>query len=361
MSFVYIAVLAAVLFLGNLAEKHPILQVRRDGAWAIKPDTGSAVLLSAILILVSGCRYRVGTDFMAYYRWRVTDFSVVWNAILHLKEPASTTLAYLSRLLYDDGQTFILLSAFITVGLFCRTIYKYHSMYLLSMLLYIFIGTWQTSFNGIRQCLAAAVVFAGHRYILKRDWLRYGIVLFIAFLFHGTAIIMVIPCFIFNREADITQLVLLAIGSIIIRFSYGIIFSLIGSFKGKMMDLEGEAYLTNSVNIFRVLITFIPVAVYVIMCRKTGHTKEQTFYINAIIFNAFSMLAGMGSTYFGRVGIYTGAAVSLGYGYLFQLIDDERSRKITIYLVMAIYLAYWLYSLQAGGIANYRSFFSNLG
>ena len=133
MSFVYIAVLAAVLVLGYLAETNPKSHLKRDGSCFVYPDTGAAILLSMVLIAVSGLRYRVGTDYMAYYRNQVRNWDTVWQSILTLKEPGIKLLSYLANSIYDHGQSLIFVSALITVGLYCRTIYRYHNMYLLSM------------------------------------------------------------------------------------------------------------------------------------------------------------------------------------------------------------------------------------
>ncbi len=348
MSPVYWIVLAAAVWLGDLAQANPVIRQKRDGSFSILPDTGSAILLSTILVLVSGLRYWVGTDYGAYYRWTITDWSIVWNDFFSYKEGGFSFLVKLTRTIWNDGQGVILVSAAVTVGLYCWTIYKYSPLYLISILLYLFMGEWQGSFNGVRQYIAAAILFAGHRFILEKKIWQYCVVVLIAGMFHTTALIMLLPCFLFNRKADVTQMVLLAIGAVIVRLSYGLIFTLIGGYKRTVIDAASDAYLSNSVNIFRILVAFVPVAIYILFCRKERHTKEQTFYVNATLFNAFSMLAGMGSTYLARIGIFTNAAVIIGYGHLLQLIDDEKAQKIIIYCLMVMYLLYWLYSLSLG-------------
>lgn len=353
MSIVYFAVLAVVIALGSAAEANPKSCLTRKGIY-IRPDPGAALILSVVLILVCGLRYRVGTDFMAYYRNRVTDLNVVWRSLITFKEPGIKILSFLSHAIYDNGQSLIFLSSLITVGLYCWTIYRYHSMYLIAMLFYLFLGDWQGSFNGVRQYLAAAILFAGHRFIPDRKLWQYCLVVFAATLFHTTAIVMILPYFLFNRKPDITQLVLLTVGAVVIRFSYSIIFNLIGSYKGSAMNVEGDAYLTNDVNILRILVAFIPVGIYIFFCQKDKQTREQDFYINAVFFNAFSMMAGMGSTYLARIGIYTSAAMVIGYGHVFQLIEDEKTRKIVIYVAMGVYFLYWVYSLQNGSLTPFR-------
>lgn len=355
MSIVYFAVLAVVIALGSAAETNPKSRLTRKGI-NIQPDPGAALIISVVLILVSGLRYRVGTDFMAYYRNRVTDLNVVWRSLITFKEPGIKLLSFLSHGIYDDGQSLIFLSALITIGLFCLTIYRNSSMYLIGMLLYLFLGDWQGSFNGVRQYLAAAILFAGHRYIFYRDFPRYLAVVLLAALFHTSAVVMIVPYFFLTRKPDITQLVILLIGTIILSFSYGLIFRFIGETKGTIMNTS-DPYVSNNVKLPRILVAFIPVAIYIFLSKKERNTAEQEFYINAMIFNAFAMLASMGSTYLARIGIYTGSMLPIGYGYLFQTIQDEKTKKLTLFGVLSIYLFYWIYSLQTWSLNPFHWIF----
>ena len=348
MSYVYWLVLFFVLALGKAAEDNPKSHISRDGRHTVRPDTGAVILLSLVLILVSGLRYRVGSDFMAYFRYNPTGWDQVWDALIHFREGGFAIIAMLSRAIFDHGQSLIFVSALITIGLYCWTIYRYNTMFLVSILLYIFTGQWQESFNIMRQCLAGAILFAGHRYILDKKFWNYLLVVIAASMIHITAVIMIIPYFLFNRKADLKQIFILAVFAIIARFSYDFFFTLIGVFKGVAYYRANE-YASRSVNVFRILVGFIPVAIYIIVCRKKNQTREQNFYINSLFLNAFALLAGMGSAYFGRIGAYTGAIVTIGYGHLFRLIDDERTRKITVYVTMLMFFFYWLYSLMIAG------------
>ena len=354
MSLVYFGILLAVIVCGIIAEKNLKASLSRRGVFSIRPDPGIALILSVALIFVTGFRYRVGTDFFSYYFWNVKDWQVVMSDIISFKEGGFSFLAKLSRTIWNDGQSIILFSAVITIGLYTWTIYRRSSTYLLSMLLYLMLGQWQGSFNGIRQYLAAAILFSGYQFILEKKYLQYGLIVLTASLFHKSAIVMVLPCFLFSRKPDIKQVALLAFGSIILALSYDTIFRVIGAVKGKTMILEEGSYRTNDVNPFRILIAFIPVLIYIVLCDKEHHTKEQDFYINAFFFNAFAMLASMGSTYLARIGIYTNSLLILGYGSLLQLIRDAKSKKVTVMLVLVMYLFFWLYSVQAGGITSFQ-------
>ena len=355
-SAVYLIVLAATLVLGFLAQANPKTRITHKGRLYTGPDPVLAFALAAVLILVAGLRYRVGTDYMAYYRTRVEDWKTVWDYIIHFREPGIRILSRISVMIANDGAVLIFICAVIIIGIYCLMIYRYSVMYLVSMLVFLFLGDWTGSFNGIRQYLAAAIVFAGHRYILKRKFVSYLLTVLLATLFHKSAAIMILPYFLYARKPDVTQFVILCAGAIIVRLSYEIVVDLIQLYKGTLIDWT-DAYMTREINPWRIAVGFIPIVLFFSSCDRKKMNKTQEFYINSMFFNAFAMLASMGSAYLGRIGIHTGAMVCIGYGYLFQLIPKNKHRNAVIIAVLLVFLAYWIYSLQSGSLRNFRWIF----
>ena len=66
----------------------------------------------------------------------------------------------------DDPQLLIFTTALITNVLIVIILYKYSRMFELSIYVYITSGLYTVSMNGIRQSLAAAIIFAATKYIL---------------------------------------------------------------------------------------------------------------------------------------------------------------------------------------------------
>ena len=353
---VYLAVLIVTLVLGYLAQTNLKSRITRSGAIQTRPDPVFAFVLTAILIAVAGLRYQVGTDYMAYYRTSVTDWETVWEYLISFHEPGIRLISRISTMIADDGAMLIFICSVIIVGIYCMMIYRYSPMYLVSMLVFLFLGDWTGSFNGIRQYLAAAILFAGHRYILERKFVPYLLTVLVAMLFHTTAIVMIIPYFLFIRKPDVTQFVILAAGAIIVRFSYDIVSDLIELYKGSIINWS-DPYITRDINPWRIAVCFAPVILYFTSCDRSHMNSEQEFYTNAIFFNAFAMFASMGSAYFGRIGIHTGAMVCIGYGYLFQMIPKNKHRNAVMLVTLLVLMAYWFYSLQSGSLQNFRWIF----
>ncbi len=352
----YLIVLIVTVTLGFLAQANPKTRITRRGILVTRPDPVFAFVIVATLIAVAGLRYRVGTDYMAYYRTRVEDWKTVWDYLIHFREPGIRLLSRISTMISDDGAILIFLSSAVIIGIYCLMIYRYSPMYLVSMLVFLFLGDWTGSFNGIRQYLAAAIVFAGHRYILKRRLVPYLLTVLLATLFHKSAVVMILPYFLFARKPDATQFIILAVGALIVRLSYEIIVDLVELFKGTIIDWT-DAYMTRDVNPLRIVVSFVPVILFFSSCDRKHMNKTQELYMNSLLFNAFAMLASMGSAYFGRIGIHTGAMACIGYGHLFSLIPKGRHRNAVIVVTLLVLLAYWIYSLQAGSLHTFRWIF----
>ncbi len=356
-SAVYLIVLAVTLVFGFLAQTNPKSRITRTGTLRTRPDPVFAFVTAATLIIVAGLRYRVGTDYMAYYRTRVTDWKTVWDYLILFGEPGIRLLSRISTLIADDGAVLIFVCSVIIIGIYSLVIYRYSPMYLVSMLIFLFLGDWTGSFNGIRQYLAAAIVFAGHRYILKRKFVPYLLTVFLAMLFHKTAVVMILPYFLYTRKPDTTQFMLLAAGALIIRFSYEVVIDVIELFKGTIIDWT-DAYMTREINPLRIAAGFVPVVLFFSSCDRKKMDKTQEFYMNGMLFHAFAMMASMGSAYLGRVGIHTGAMVSIGYGYLFGMIPKEKHRDAIMAAVLLVFLVYWFFSLQSDSLYNFNWVFN---
>ncbi len=302
------------------------------------------------LIFVAGLRYAVGTDYFAYlniYKQYANEF---WDSILTLDEPGFKFICWISVLIGGDGFTAIFLASLVTVFLFLRTIYKNTDMLLPATLLYIFLGCWHGAFNGIRQYLAAAVIFAGVRFIKEKKFWKYAFIVFIAFLFHSSALIMIFPYFIARNKISLPNILFLIISSVIILFSFSEVVEFTGFILNGDISQTGE-YLTHSVNIFRILVAIAPALFFLFTYQKRPFTKEQNFWINMLILNAVMMVATSNSAYLARMGIYTAPFSTLGIPELINGLD-QKEKKIATYIILILFFAYWVYEIYSSASLN---------
>ena len=353
MSPVYWIVALLTGAIGDFAEKNPSIKRIENDKEVVLPNKFAVILLVAILVFVSGFRFYVGTDFGFYYL-HVYTLQDLWDSIIHLDEPGIVLLSLIGNVIINSNQTLIFICALVTICLIVYTIYKRSPMFTLSMLLFLFLSVWHGSFNAVRQYLAVAIIFAGYNYIIQRKLIKYLIIIFIAFLFHKTALIMVVPYFLLTRKPDFKQVIILLLGTLVILGSYDVVFDVIGSIKGQEIKITDEAYYSRSVSIFRIVVSIAPSILYLVFGRKDEHTKEEVFFINATLFNTFTSIASMSSAYLARVDIYTSVYLIIGYAYLINLIKDDKTIKIVIVSIILLFFLFWYYSIHS--VYNLRNF-----
>jgi hypothetical protein len=339
------------------AEKNILTLPKPDGTLTIRQKTNTTktffVLAAVVLIFVAGFRYGVGTDYFAYWLGYKKYANEFLNSLLSLQEPGFKFICWVSVLIGGNGSTVIFLSSFITVFLFLKTIYNNTNMLLPATLLYIFLGCWHGAFNGVRQYLAAAIIFSGVHFIKERKFWKYALVVFIAFLFHGSAMVMIFPYFIAYNKISFPNLLFLITASIIVLFSFTEIIELTNIILNDDITDAGN-YLTRSVNIFRVLVAIAPPVFFLFVYQNKSITKEQQFWINMLVINAVVMFATSNSAYLARINIYTISFVALAIPELINGMNPK-DKTLTTNIILVLFFAFWLYEISiSNSLNNFR-------
>lgn len=314
----------------------------------IKPSiTKTFFVFSAlVLIFVAGFRYFVGTDYGAYFVNHENYASDFWENLFEFDEPGYSLISLIALKLNLGSEGALFIAAAITNILFLTTIYKNTDMLLPAILLYIFLGCWHGAFNGVRQYCAAAIVFAGLHFIKERKFWKYAFVVFIAFLFHSSAILMIFLYFVAYNKINFRNILFLIFASLIILFSFTEVLNFAGFITGAENDYASSGeYITNSVNILRVLVAIAPAVFFLILYQKRAITREQQFWLNMLIINGVMMFATSNSTYLARMGIYTAPFSAIGIPELIKGISPK-DKKVVTALILLAFAAFWLYEIS---------------
>ncbi len=346
MTIYYITVSLVFVFL-CIAQSNMVKSTDLNNKTVINKTATTNVFLglaTAVLIFVSGFRYYVGADFGAYYKFAY-NYAPNWlSALKELDEPGFPVLGAIIKLFTTDGAAFIFITAAFTMTSILAITFKYIDTYLFSALLFIFTGIWHGSFNGVRQFFAAAIICLGHRLILDKKLFKYLLCVFIAFLFHKSAIIMAVPYFMLRGKVNLRNILLLTIGSIVLLYNYEFIFSLFGGLKESEFIIEEGSYYLNQVNILRVLVCIVPAVFCLFIYMKSEKTKEKTFYLNCLILYALLSVIGMNSPYISRINIYLLVLVPLAMGKLVEF-KDKNTEIIVKIGIIVLFFFFWRYDL----------------
>lgn len=311
-----------------------------------------AFITAAILIFVGGFRFRVGADYgnytMAYY---VRKDQWVEH-LLTFDEPGLAVICKLASMIYDDYATMFFICSLITIGMYLITITKYcDETFIISILLFIFTGSWAGSFGAIRQYLAAAVIFIGHRLILERKFFKYALLILAAMFFHRTAIIMLPVYFIATRKINVRTILILILVVVAIIYSYDSIFDVMSVLKDE--DQAQYEYMQTQVNAFRVLVAFAPIGLYFITSRRRRphNDKEVNFYSMLLFINAAFLLSTSNSAYLARVAIFTEAFPVIAFPKLLKY-EPKATKNLYMAIILVCYFAYFSYQIYCSDALN---------
>lgn len=316
----------------------------------------SGIMITIILILIAGLRWRVGTDYWSYalnYNEYVQNW---WQSIVEFNEPGIRIIAAVSSIIYDDYATMFFISSLITIGLSVWTIYKYSDYFSVSIILYIFIGAWHGSFNGVRQYLACAILFAGHRYIVDRKFWKYLLIVLLASTFHISALTMIVLYFIPKRQPKLKDILVLGVIIILGLNLYDPAIEFINNIminNGRNPIEMDNPYLNQQVNILRIGVMLAPIILYSIITPKNVLSDNDNFYINMMFINAAVYLIAMNSAYFARFAIYTNIFIPLGFSKILKGVNKKTS-TLLIYVALILYGVFWGYEIMI--TENLRNF-----
>lgn len=158
-------------------------------------NIGLFIFSSLPIILFYGLRVNVGTDYLSYVDMYNEIKTIPMLEYLKLflnnraySEPAYYLINRFAYLILDNEHTVFLLTGGILFGLFYFALLKYDSISR-SYAAFIFLMTqFCYAVNGVRFALAYTVVLVGIKYIIEEKPVKFIICIFIAAMFHKSAI-----------------------------------------------------------------------------------------------------------------------------------------------------------------------------
>lgn len=257
--------------------------------------------MAVVLVIIAGFRYDTGTDYSTYYHyydnirkggepWSWMSFE--WGFILLNKAIG---------LFYFAPEVYMFIVSTITVFLILYTCNSMSLDRMMSMLLFVTLYFYFSSFNILRQYLAIAIVFFSITFIKKGKLIPYILCIVLASLFHKTALIMLPLYFVSYRRFS------LPIQGIFLGFCLFIallgrpIITLIVSFFPKYSvyaDFEAGSAWFN----LGVLCVVYALALY--SQRKRKFTNRDHLYLNVCVIALGLMLLTYCNVLFARMAMY---------------------------------------------------------
>ena len=168
--------------------------------------TGSLDTHNYFLVFESA---KSSTDFMEYMK--ETAFS---EGVSVLGEPAFFAYVWLASRVLPGPRWFLLLSSAIVVTLTARFIKNNSDNYGISWMVFICLGPLTFAMNAMRQVFAMSICLFAYDFAKEKKFIPFVLVVFLAFMFHKSAMIFILMYFIRNMRFNYKWVTFLAAASV---------------------------------------------------------------------------------------------------------------------------------------------------
>lgn len=318
----------------------------------------SAVLLVLPLIVWAGVRTSVG-DTYAYMR----KFQEVPANLLALPDYLSANtkdqgfsvfIALLKFLGVSNSSTFFLIVAAIQMLCMVKSFRRYSDKYWMCIFLFIASSDYISwMFNGLRQFLAAAIIFGAFDLMVQKKHLRFCLVVLLASTIHGSALLMIPLAVIMHGPAlnRKTMLMILGVAAVI---------PFIDRFTPLLNDLLADTQYSgittdeiwttdDGTNIIRVLVYSVPALLALFGRRYVVRANDPVMNLcvnGAMITMAIYLVSSVTSgIYIGRLPIYTTLHGYMALPWLIDQIFEKDTARLIKLLMTVCYIGFYYYQM----------------
>ncbi|MGE6346752.1 EpsG family protein [Bacillus mycoides] len=311
------------------------------GTTLIKPNQFLILMAVLSLVLVSGLRNNIGDTYFYMHAYKVAEFN--WEYIQNNKDMGFNIFQMILKGYTNDPQAMVFITALITNLLIVFTLYKYSRLIEISLYVYITSGMYLVSMNGIRQYLAAAIVFAATKYIFDGNWKMYVLIVLFASTFHQSALVLIPVHFLIRRRAwsGITFLLLFLAVLIVIGFNQftEVLFKAIEDTQYS----QYKEFHEGGANILRVAVDSTPlILAYIGKDRLREIFPECDVIVNMALLGTVFMFISTQNWIFARFSIYFGLYQLILIAWVIKLFT-KKDRKLIYYSILLCYFIYFVY------------------
>ncbi|PDY84802.1 EpsG family protein [Bacillus cereus] len=308
---------------------------------SIKPNQFLILMAVLSLVLVSGLRNNIGDTYFYMHAYTVAEFN--WEYIQNNKDMGFNIFQMILKGYTDDPQVMVFITALITNVLIVLTLYKYSRLIEISLYVYITSGMYLVSMNGIRQCLAAAIIFAATKYILNGNWKMYILIVLIASTFHQSALVLIPIYFLVRRKSWSVMTCILLVFAVIIVIGFNQFSTLFFTAIEDTQYGEYKNFHEGGANILRVAVDSAPLILAFIGRHKLRKLFPKSDYIvNMALLGLVFMIISTQNWIFARFSIYFGLYQLILISWVVKLFT-QKDQKLIYYSILVCYFIYFVY------------------
>lgn len=357
---IYLATLVLSMLFAWRLQRAATLQREygNDGLWRF-------VWLFLLLVLLGGVvgfRNGVGTDYFNYIDIYTLTVEKPYDKIWAERE---SLFGFLNRICADVFGEYLpvfVISGMLTVVLILYGIYKESSEYVLSFFLLIAGMYYFDLFNGTRQMISTAIMFAAYPLLRRGKWLWLIVLTIIACEFHSSAVLILLVFFFSTKVRPTSPVLWITIGA------FALIYIFYNAFVENLINLlnatdsiyaDYEDWLVmqdQGANALRFGLAAVPGIMGLLFWKQLRQQREDAgTLLNLSIINALFMLIATKHWIFARFSMFFGIYNILLWPEILKCFEPQ-SRRFMRWGVMAVYFVYfWLIVHTDSNLLPYES------
>lgn len=305
-----------------------------------------AVLTIFLPSIFAGLRYGIGTDFFSYREsfYRITIFNENINTE-YLYLLINKVIGYLNL----DFNCVLFICSFVTTLFIYLTLRDYKSVLNVGLGIFIYMLLYyQVSFNAIRQIMALSVLLFSVRYIFRRKFFHFLVMVIIAMGFHKTAFIYIPLYFLYwlygsNKYRVLKLLSYTSLVIIMMNFS-SILYPILSKYDA--FSYYAESYLKSNIDFNLGIGIFFRTLPFVIPCLLLWRyfKKDNRFILlfNIFIIGSISLLTAYGAENFTeRISYYFLSTLIIIIPYIYRISFQIKKHYLGIIVLLSIIMLWW--------------------
>lgn len=307
------------------------------------------IIALSLPILLATFRYGIGTDYFNYFRnfLNAEHISLIERYEIKSVVEIFRFLMLKIGLIFNNYSVVLGLYAVLSIVIIYFAINNDKNKAYIGTIFFLYLCIYYpSSLNVMAQFVAIPLVAYSFKYIFKKQIYRYTIIIFIASLFHTTAIIAYPVYFLWNeKKVDLIskwKIVLVILSIVAITFNYqGIleIISQVDVFSNYVTYVE-----ENDTGNNRDLILKIVLFLMVFMLRKPliRYDSKNKLYILLILFNMILGFTGFSSPWVKRASLYFEIVQLFMVPSLIQIFRNKNDKFLIYLLIISYAIVYFI-------------------
>lgn len=334
-------ILAVLSHYTSVYERNGMRYVRRE--WVFY------VAMAVVMILFVGLRRGYNDTYFYRHAYNLIEAGPVFAGIDWRigNNPGFSVLNQLLVNLGVDVQTYLMVYAAITVGIYLWFIRKYSCNIWLSVFLFMMASGFVFTLAAIKQCVAVAFCLVGVDRAIQKKWIPFVLWVVLGSLFHAYSLMYLItPLLLFTPWTKLTYWMLAAFAAagVLLQPLMGTVIS-ITTMLGE--EYDAESFGGEGVNPFRLAVVAVPVVLSFMTRKVIAQKNDRTMnlMVNLVTVNAAIMFVALFGTanYFARLANYFLIFQCITIPWLFSNFD-RATRRWLIPAAVVCYMAYFYYA-----------------